>query len=60
MATSSIYKEVRIKGKALGRNFVKALENAENLPAKEVIMSKRVQEIKGESIKKMFGKVKDD
>lgn len=60
MATSSIYKEVRIKGRALGRNFVRALENAENMPVKEVLISKRVQEIKGESIKEMFGKKEED
>lgn len=57
MATSSIFKDVRIKGKNLGRNFVKALENAEKMPVKEVILSKRVQEVKGESIKKLFGKI---
>lgn len=55
MATSSIYKEVRIKGKNLSRNFVKALENAEKLDSKKVVISKRVQELKGDSIKKIFG-----
>ncbi|NLL53425.1 MAG: hypothetical protein GX248_12065 [Peptococcaceae bacterium] len=57
MATSSIFNDVRIKRKSLGRNFVKALENAEKIPTKDVILSKRVQEVKGESIKKLFGKI---
>lgn len=56
MATSSIYKEVRVRKRELCRNFVKALENAENVVGKEVVLSKRIQEIKGDSIKKMFNK----
>lgn len=60
MATSSIFKDVRVKRKSLGRNFVRALENAESMPAKEIVMSKRVQEIKGESIKRLFGKIEEN
>jgi len=56
MATSSIYKEVRVKGKGFCRNFINALENAENVVAKEVVISKRVQEVEGDSIRKMFSK----
>lgn len=50
MATSSIFKEVRVKG----RTFIKALENAENATTKEVAFSKQVREVKGDDIKKMF------
>lgn len=54
MATSSIYKEVRVKGRGFCRNFVKALENAEKADGKSVVPSKRIIEVKGDSIKKMF------
>ena len=55
MATNSIYKQMRVKNKSYCRNFVAALENAENKSGKAVIPSKRSQEIKGEILKKMFG-----
>ena len=54
MATSSIYKDVRIKGKKLSHNFINAIECAEKETGKNVAMSKLVQEVKGDSIKKMF------
>lgn len=55
MATNSIYKEMRIKDRKYCRNFVAALENAEKKSGKDVVPSKRIQEIRGDSIKKMFG-----
>jgi hypothetical protein len=57
MATSSIYKEVRVKSRRLCRNFVNALESAENITGKEVLLSKRFQEVKGDNIRKMFNKI---
>ena len=60
MATSSIYKEVRVKGRGFCRNFVRALENAENVHGKEVIFSKRVQEVKGDSIRKIFNRAEEN
>jgi len=54
MATNSIYKELRIRDRYQCRNFVAALENAEKKRSKEITPSKRIQEIKGDSIKKMF------
>ncbi|KLU60732.1 hypothetical protein CEB3_c31150 [Peptococcaceae bacterium CEB3] len=54
MATSSVYKQVRVKGRGFCRNFVKALESAERISGKDVTCSKRVQEVKGDNIRKMF------
>lgn len=54
MATNSIYKEMRIKGRKNCRNLITALENAEKITSKEITPSKRIQEVKGDSIKKMF------
>ena len=55
MATNSIYKEMRIKDRKYCRNFVAALENAEKKSGKDVVPSKRIQEIRGNILKKMFG-----
>lgn len=56
MATKSIYKDVRIKNKVLCRNFVSALEHAENKKGKDVIISRKVQILNKEKIKEIFGK----
>ena len=55
MATNSIYKQMRVKNKNYCRNFIAALENAENKSGKVVVPSTRSQEIKGELLRKMFG-----
>lgn len=64
MATSSIYREVRIKDRASACSFVKALENAEaeseKLPAEEASMVKCIRELKGKDIKEMFISSKKD
>ena len=54
MATNSIYKEMRVKNRNCCRNLVTALENAEKRSSKVVVISKRIQEIKGDALKKMF------
>lgn len=54
MATKSIYKDIRIKDPVLCRNFVSALELSKKKKGKEIILSKRVTTIKGESIKEIF------
>lgn len=54
MATNSIYKEMRVKDRKYCRNFVAALENAEKKSGKNVTFSKRVQEVRGDSLKRMF------
>ena len=56
MATKSITKNVVMRTKPLARNFVHALENAEGKSSKEVIVDKTVHEIKGETLREMFGK----
>jgi hypothetical protein len=55
MATNSIYKEMRVKSKRYCRSFVAALENAKMKSSKNVVPSKRVQELRGDILKKMFG-----
>jgi len=55
MATNSIYKEMRVKNTGYCRNFVAALENAEKKSSKDVVLSKRIQELRGDILKKMFG-----
>lgn len=54
MATKSIYKDIRIKDRALCRNFVSALEHAEGKSSKKVILSKKVTTIRGDKIKEIF------
>lgn len=58
MATKSITKNVDIKDKRLCRNFVAALENAENKHSKEVILSRSFKELKGDKIREIFGDLK--
>jgi hypothetical protein len=55
VATKSIYKNVRIKDKGLGRRLVIALENAQKHKGKEVTLSKTLTEVKGETIRQIFG-----
>jgi len=56
VATNSILNNVRIKDKQLARNFVKALENAENKKAKEVVIPHTVQKLDKGQIKAVFDK----
>jgi len=54
MATSSIYVNVRVKKKADSRKLVLALEHAAGKKAKKVVLSRPVEEVKGEKIKALF------
>lgn len=56
MAIKSITKNVVIRSKPLARNFVRALEHAEGKSSKEVVVEKNVHEVKGDALRKMFGK----
>ena len=56
MATKSITKNVVIRSKPLGRNFVRGLENAEGKCSKNVGVYKTDHEIKGDALREMFGK----
>lgn len=55
MATNSIYKNVIIKNSQLSKDFVAALENAQNKNSKDVKLSKSCREIKKDQIKTIFG-----
>ena len=54
MATKSIYKDVSIHDKALGRGLLSALESAQSKNSKVVIAKKKTQEIKGDKIMELF------
>lgn len=54
MATNSILKDININSKQLGRNFVSALENAENKKSKEVVLSKACTTIRKDQIKALL------
>lgn len=55
MATKSIYKNVVIKDAQLKKNFVLALENAQNKTSKQVQLSKPCRNIKKDQVKDFFG-----
>ncbi len=55
MATKSITKNVVLRTKPLAKNFICAVENAENKSSKIVVMSKTVHELKGQTLKEIFG-----
>ena len=55
MATKSITKNVVLRTKPLAKNFIRAVENAENKSSKTVVMSKTVHELKGQTLKEIFG-----
>ncbi len=56
MATKSILKDINIRDKRLARSFIVALEQAESKPDICVDLSKSVNVIKKDQIKKLFGK----
>lgn len=56
MATKSMMKNVVVRTAPLAKSFIRAVENAEGKKSKEVIMSRGVREIKGDTLKAMFGK----
>lgn len=55
MATKSIYKNVKIKNRYLSHSFISALENASGKKDKEVVFQRKVRDVRGEDIKKLFG-----
>lgn len=55
MATSSIYHNVNVKDRYLSRALITALEKSRISKSKEVVLSKKSEEIKGEQIRKLFG-----
>lgn len=55
MATSSIFHQVKIKDRQLGKALVAALEKSQQNKYKDVQIAKKVQILKGEEIRKLFG-----
>jgi len=56
MATSSILRNVNIKGKKQCENFIRALESSAAAPKKDVVYSKPVGRLNKEQISQIFGK----
>lgn len=57
MATSSVYKNIRIKNSRSAKELVRALENSHNIASAPVSYSKTVQEIKDPAtVKSLFSK----
>lgn len=54
MATKSILKNVNIKDKRLGRNFVNALEKAQSTENKEIKSEKKFSYVQKDEIKELF------
>lgn len=57
MATKSMLKNVNIKGRAQTRALLHALEHAEQHRGKEVVMSRSVEEVRGDDVRKYFKKM---
>lgn len=55
MATKSIYKNIKIKDRIMCRDLVSALENAHAKQSTPVNFQRRVRDVRGEDIKKLFG-----
>ncbi|WP_418830666.1 hypothetical protein [Ruminococcus sp.] len=55
MATRSILKDVDIKSKRLGENFVRALEQTIEQKPKEVLYSRTVTNLQKDKIRDFFG-----
>ncbi len=56
MATKSILKNVTIREKNFGRNFVSALNKAANVSCQNVELSKKCTELKSDDISRIFKK----
>lgn len=54
MATKSITKNVVVRSKPLAKNFIRAVEHAQDKKSKVVVMSKTVHELKGSVLKDVF------
>ena len=56
MATKSILKNIIITDPQSGKDLVRALERAENMPAKDVSLSKSSKEIRGDELRRFLSK----
>ena len=55
MATKSILKNIDIKSKGLGENFVRALERSIEQKPKEILYSRTVTNLQKDKIRDFFG-----
>lgn len=55
MATSSIFHNVNVREKSLSKALITALERSKGIKSKEVYLSKKIEEVKGEDIRRLFG-----
>lgn len=58
MATKSILKTIEITDKSIGARFASALEQSDKLKGKQVDLSKKCTELKGDSVKEFFQRKK--
>ncbi|MDI9509828.1 MAG: hypothetical protein QM217_08500 [Bacillota bacterium] len=54
MATKSMLKTVTIKDKKLGRTFIEVLEKSQSVKGKEVNLTWKLTELKGDKVKSFF------
>ena len=58
MATKSITKNIDIREKRLAHSFAKAMERSERKNPREIVYSRKLVEVKGDSLKEMFENMK--
>jgi hypothetical protein len=54
MATKSMLKTVTINDKKLGRTFIEVLEKSQSVKGKEVNLTRKLTELKGDKVKSFF------
>jgi hypothetical protein len=54
MATKSMLKNVRINDKQLAKGLAAALSNAENKSSKDVVLRRKLEEVKPSDVKAFF------
>lgn len=57
MVTKSIFKNINIQDKELADAFLTALDTSESATAKEVSLSRKFTELKGDSVKEFFSSI---
>lgn len=55
MATSSIFNNVKITDRKFCQSLIKAMEDSKEHNGKEVIFSRKVEDLNAEQIAKIFG-----
>ena len=55
MSTGSIFNSIKVKDRNFCRSLIKSMEESKSYPEKKVVMSKAVEDLDKEKIKKLFG-----